>query len=50
VKPYQVFQDKTLKLLCEHKPTSKQALLEIWGIGEERIEKYGAKLLELCAI
>ncbi|MEY4512080.1 MAG: hypothetical protein RLZZ450_4202 [Pseudomonadota bacterium] len=50
VKPYQVFQDKTLKLLCEHKPTSPQALLAIWGIGAERAEKYGAKLLELCAV
>jgi ATP-dependent DNA helicase RecQ len=49
VKPYQVFQDKTLRLLCEHKPRSLEALREIWGIGNERAEKYGTKLLELCS-
>jgi ATP-dependent DNA helicase RecQ len=48
LKPYQVFQDKTLSALCDQKPTSLSALKTIWGIGEERAEKYGPKLLELC--
>ncbi len=49
VKPYQVFQNRTLRELCKHKPRTLHALREVWGIGEERVEKYGARLLELCA-
>ncbi|MDB4973697.1 MAG: ATP-dependent helicase RecQ [Myxococcaceae bacterium] len=49
IKPYQVFQNRTLKALCEQRPESLHALREVWGIGEERVEKYGPRLLELCA-
>ena len=49
IKPYQVFQNRTLKALCEQRPHDLDALREVWGIGEERVEKYGARLLELCA-
>jgi ATP-dependent DNA helicase RecQ len=49
VKPYQVFPNRTLRELCKQKPRSLHALGEVWGIGEERVEKYGARLLELCA-
>ncbi|MDB4991598.1 MAG: recQ [Myxococcaceae bacterium] len=49
IKPYQVFQNRTLKALCELRPESLGALREVWGIGEERVEKYGSRLLELCA-
>ncbi|MET0341593.1 MAG: ATP-dependent DNA helicase RecQ [Polyangiales bacterium] len=50
IKPYQVFQDKTLKALCSERPRTLEALRDVWGIGEERSEKYGAALLELCAL
>jgi ATP-dependent DNA helicase RecQ len=49
IKPYQVFQNRTLKALCELRPESLPQLREVWGIGEERVEKYGSRLLELCA-
>jgi ATP-dependent DNA helicase RecQ len=49
VKPYQVFQNRTLRELCKQKPRTLHDLREVWGIGEERVEKYGARLLELCA-
>ena len=47
IKPYQVFQDRTLRALCSERPRSLEALREVWGIGEERSERYGAALLEL---
>jgi len=49
IKPYQVFQDKTLRALCAERPTDLNALREVWGIGSERAHKYGDALLALCA-
>ncbi|HEX5660271.1 MAG TPA: helicase-related protein, partial [Polyangiales bacterium] len=49
VKPYQVFPNRSLRELCRQKPRTLPALREVWGIGEERVEKYGTQLLELCA-
>jgi ATP-dependent DNA helicase RecQ len=48
IKPYQVFQDRTLRALCAQRPLSMPQLREVWGIGEERLDKYGTSLLELC--
>ena len=47
IKPYQVFQNRTLKALCEARPDSLDGLRAVWGIGDERAEKYGSALLEL---
>jgi superfamily II DNA helicase RecQ len=49
IKPYQVFQDRTLLALCEARPRSEAELLDIWGLGEERVRKYGADLLALLS-
>jgi ATP-dependent DNA helicase RecQ len=49
IKPYQVFQNKTLQALCTQKPRTLADLQGVWGIGEERLEKYGARLLELVS-
>jgi ATP-dependent DNA helicase RecQ len=49
VKPYQVFQNRTLRELCAHKPRTLSDLREVWGIGEERVEKYGERLLQLLS-
>jgi ATP-dependent DNA helicase RecQ len=49
VKPYQVFHNRTLRELCKQKPRTLLDLREVWGIGEERVEKYGTRLLELCS-
>ena len=47
LKPYQVFQDKALLGLCSQLPSSQAELLEVWGMGEARVEKYGEALLEI---
>jgi ATP-dependent DNA helicase RecQ len=49
IKPYQVFQNRTLQALCEARPRNEAQLLAIWGLGEERVRKYGADLLALLA-
>jgi ATP-dependent DNA helicase RecQ len=49
LKPYQVFQNRTLVALCTARPTNSDELLAIWGLGTERVKKYGADLLALLA-
>src|SRR5690606_17746454 len=41
VPPYVLFSDATLKDLCRYFPTTKDAMLEIKGIGEKKYEQYG---------
>lgn len=50
IKPYQVFQNRTLEALCAQRPRSGDQLREIWGLGEERVKRYGADLLALVAV
>jgi len=49
IKPYQVFQNRTLEALCSERPKTEAELLDIWGLGEERVRKYGSDLLTLLA-
>lgn len=45
VPPYVVFSDKTLMLMCRIGPKSKSEMLEISGVGEFKMEKYGEQFL-----
>ncbi len=49
IKPYQVFQNRTLSALCAERPRTHQDLERVWGMGEERIRKYGDALLSLLS-
>ena len=49
VPAYVVFTDATLQLIAEHQPRDEQALLRISGVGESKLERYGADVLELLA-
>ena len=49
VPPYVVFGDATLRALAVHLPGSADALLEISGIGQAKLEKYGEAVLALLA-
>jgi ComF family protein len=49
VPPYVVFSDETLHELAAWKPNSPQALLNIKGIGNTRVEKYGGPVLQIIA-
>ncbi|MBN9613656.1 MAG: DNA helicase RecQ [Actinobacteria bacterium] len=47
VPPYVVFGDATLRALSVHLPGSDEALLEISGIGQAKLERYGAAVLQV---
>jgi len=47
IPPYVVFSDKTLKEMAEKLPHSKEAMLEVSGVGEVKFERYGEAFLEL---
>lgn len=49
VPPYVVFGDATLRALSVHLPQSDEALLEISGIGQAKLERYGEAVLALLA-
>lgn len=43
--PYVIFTDKTLLDMCVKKPHSKQEMLHVNGVGENKYEKYGEDFL-----
>ncbi len=45
VAPFVIFHDKTLRTIAGHKPVTLSALLEIPGIGEVKVERYGRRVL-----
>lgn len=47
VPAYVVFSDRTLIELASHRPTSLGAMREIHGVGDTKLERYGAAFLEV---
>jgi ATP-dependent DNA helicase RecQ len=47
VAPFVIFQDKTLRTIASQKPATPEGLLEIPGIGEIKVERYGRRVLEI---
>lgn len=47
VPAFVIFGDKTLRQLAIQKPRSSEALTKIYGIGPEKLDRYGSELLEL---
>ena len=45
VAPFVIFHDKTLRTIATQKPETPDALLDIPGIGEVKLERYGRRLL-----
>ncbi len=45
--PYVVFHDKTLKEMVILKPQSRTAMLQVTGIGKQKLERYGDRFLEV---
>ncbi len=44
--PFVVFHDKTLKEMAILKPTSRTAMLQITGVGEQKLRRYGDRFLD----
>ncbi len=47
VPPYVIFHDKTLREMATRKPTTRDQLMEISGVGEQKIARYGTAFLEV---
>ncbi len=47
VPPYIIFSDKTLIEIAKYYPQSKTSLVNIFGFGENKLEKYGELFLEI---
>lgn len=47
VPPYLVFTDKTLTQMCQLRPKSKEKMLMVSGVGENKFRKYGEAFLAL---
>jgi ATP-dependent DNA helicase RecQ len=45
VPAYVIFHDATLREMAETRPTTLEALLEVNGVGEKKLEKYGEEFL-----
>lgn len=47
VPPYVIFSDATLREMAEHLPRNRAAMLDITGVGEVKMERYGERFLQL---
>ena len=47
--PYVVFSDQTLRELAQKQPQSRLEMLQIKGVGVNKLDKYGAEFLEILA-
>ena len=47
VPPYIVFSDKTLMQMSQDKPSSREEMLQISGVGEVKYRRYGEAFLRI---
>lgn len=45
VPPYIIFSDESLREMCQKLPKTNQEMLSVKGVGENKLEKYGAQFL-----
>ena len=46
VPPYIVFTDKTLIDMCEKLPQNEDEMLNVSGVGQNKLKKYGQRFLQ----
>lgn len=49
IKPYIIFSDTTLIEIVNNMPQNKEELLELRGVGNKKIEKYGKEIIKLIS-
>jgi RecQ family ATP-dependent DNA helicase len=47
LKPFRIFSNKVLEAIAAHNPATEEALLEVPGIGPQKLEQYGAEILKV---
>ena len=50
VPPYVIFHDATLSQMAVERPKTPQALLEISGVGQTKLDRYGPEFLEVVRL
>ena len=50
VPPYIVFTDKTLINMCEKLPQTEAEMLDVSGVGQNKLQKYGQRFLQEIAV
>lgn len=46
VPPFQIFPNRTLKEMATRLPRTREQLLTVYGVGEHKVSRYGARFLE----
>jgi ATP-dependent DNA helicase RecQ len=46
---YTLFSDRTLRELVGSRPSNRGKLLETWGLGESRVDRFGDEILQVIA-
>ncbi len=49
IPPYVVFSDKTLRDMCVRRPKTRREFLEVNGVGERKLNRYGETFMEEIA-
>ena len=44
-----IFSDKTLRSMCDVLPRDEEEFLEVSGVGQRKLEKYGKAFLQCIA-
>lgn len=47
VPPFVIFSDASLKEMCQKLPTDEQAFLSVKGVGQQKLEAYGAQFIAI---
>ena len=47
VPAYVIFTDKTLREMCISRPATEEEFLQISGVGESKLQKYGKNFLKV---
>ena len=47
VPPYVIFHDSTLREMLRERPADEDALLDISGVGQAKLARYGAEFLDV---
>ena len=45
--PYVIFHDATLAAIARLRPASADALAKVSGVGQTKLERYGAEVLQI---
>lgn len=49
IQPFMVFPDTTLKDMSKHYPINEEMMLQVSGVGEHKLAKYGAKFIDIIS-